>query len=136
MRIIVDTNRILSALLRDGTDRKIISSQNINFFTLDYVLGEIGKYMGDITKKSRLSKEEIETLLSIFMENVAIVSDKKVKSKMKEAMDIMKDIDAKDAPILACALAIPNDGIWSEDKHVHTQNRIKALHSADLLNYI
>lgn len=136
MRIVVDTNRILSALLKDGMDRKIISSQNINFFTLDYVLEEIGKYMGYIIKKSGLPKEEIETLLSLFMENVAIVSDKKVKSKMKEAMDIMKDIDAKDAPILACALAVPNDGIWSEDKHVHKQSVIKALHSADLLNYI
>jgi len=135
MRIVVDTNRILSALLKDGTDRKIISSQNISFFTLDYVLGEIDKYMSNIIRKSGLSKEEIETLLSLFMENIAIVSDKKVKSKMKEAMGIMKDIDLKDAPVLACALAVPNDGIWSGDKHLHKQKRIKALYSEDLMKY-
>ncbi len=136
MRIVIDTNRILSALLKDSADRKIILSQNMDFFSLDYVLQEINKYMDYIAKKSDLSKEEIETLLNLFMENVAIVSDKKVKSKMKEAMGIMKEIDAKDAPILACALAIQNDGIWSEDKHLHKQKKVKAWHSKDLMKYI
>ena len=136
MRVVVDTNRILSALLKAGMDRKIISSQNIGFFTLDYVLGEINKHMAYIIEKSGLSKGEIETLLNLFMENIAIVSDKEVKSGMMEAMNIMKAIDPKDAPILACALAIPNDGIWSGDEHLHRQKRVKAWHSSDLMNYI
>ena len=137
MRIIVDTNRILSALIRDGRDRKIICSQNIHFFTLDYVLEEINKYMDYIIDKSELSKEEVDTLLSLFMENIIIVTDEKIKLKMGEAMEIMKGIDPKDAPILSCALALQNnDGLWSEDKHLHKQKRVKAWHSKDLLKYI
>ena len=54
MRLIVDTNRILSALVRDGRDRKVISSQNMDFFTLDYVLEEIGKYRRYIVNKSKV----------------------------------------------------------------------------------
>ena len=82
MRIVVDTNRILSALLKDSRDRKIISSQNIDFFTLDYVLEEIHKYMDYIVEKSNLSKDEIDTLLNLFMENISIVPDNKVKSNV------------------------------------------------------
>jgi len=35
MRIIVDSNRIISALIKEGVSRKILSSKNIEFFTVD-----------------------------------------------------------------------------------------------------
>lgn len=136
MRIIVDTNRILSALLSDGLSRKIITSKNFDFYTLDYVHQEIQKYMGYIKEKSGLSENEINTLICIFMENITILSDEELNSKMDEAKDIMKDIDIKDASILACALAIPNDGIWTEDKHFQKQKRVKVWRSIELLRYI
>ncbi len=136
MRIIVGSNIILSALLKRGLSRKIISSQNIEFYTLDYVLGEPRKYFDYIAEKSGVSKTGIETLLSFFMENITIIPDEKIKSKMNEAKEIMKNIDIKDAPIVACALAIPNDSIWTTDKHFEKQKRIKVWHSIDLLEYI
>ena len=136
MRIVVDTNRILSALLKDGTDRKIISSQNIDFFSLGYALDEIENHMDYIIGKSGLPKENVDTLLNLIMEKIDIVTHEEIEAKMNEAMEIMEKIDQKDAPILACALAIQNDGIWSEDKHLHKQKRVKAWHSEDLLEYI
>lgn len=44
MRVIVDSNRIISALIKEGVSRKILSSKNIEFFTVDYVIKEINKY--------------------------------------------------------------------------------------------
>lgn len=136
MRIIVDSNRILSALLKGGLSRKIISSQAIEFYTIDYVLKEIRKYMDYIVEKSGMPKDEIESLLGFFMENITIVTDEEVRSKMEEAEKIMKNIDIRDSPILACALAIPNDGIWTEDRHFEKQDKVKVWHSADLLEYL
>jgi len=136
MRLIVDSNRIISALIKEGVSRKILSSKNIEFFTIDYVLSEINKYKGAIIKKSNMSKEEIDTLFSLVMENISIAQDEDVKNKMKEAQRIMKDSDEKDAPFLAAALAIPNDGIWSHDKHFEKQNKVKVWISKDLLKYI
>jgi predicted nucleic acid-binding protein len=69
------------------------------------------------------------------MEKMIIISDDKVKSKIKEAIQIMKDIDIKDAPILAAALAVPNDGIWSHDKHFEKQNKIRIFLDQDLIQY-
>ena len=37
----------------------------------------------------------------------------------------MDKIDPDDTPFIALALAVENDGIWSDDKHFEQQNRIK-----------
>lgn len=136
MRVIVDSNRIISALIKEGISRKILSSKNIEFFSVDYVMKEINKYKAVIIEKSTMSKEEIDTLFSLVMDNIDIVPEKDIKSKMKEALDIMKDIDTKDAPFIAAALAIPNDGIWSHDRHFEMQTKVKRWLAKDLIKYV
>jgi predicted nucleic acid-binding protein len=136
MRVIVDTNRILAALLKEGSSRQILTSDNIEFYSADYVLNEVLKYKSEIVIKSGLSEVEIETMLNLAMEKITIISDDKIKSKIKEAIEIMKGIDIKDVPILAAALAIPIDGIWSHDKHFEKQRKIKIFLDKDLISYI
>ena len=70
------------------------------------------------------------------MENINIIPEEDVKSKMKEALAIMKNIDTKDAPFIAAALAIPNDGIWSHDRHFEKQKKVKQWLAKNLLKYI
>jgi predicted nucleic acid-binding protein len=113
-----------------------LSSKNIEFFTVDYVTKEISKYKSVITEKSTMSPEADDTLFSLVMENINIIPEEDVKSKMKEAFHIMKDIDTKDAPFVAAALTMPNDGIWSHDKHFEKQNKVKIWLAKDLLKYI
>ena len=135
MKVIVDTNRILAALIRKGSSRRILVSDNIEFYTVDYVLREIHKYKELIIRKSEMEEDEIETLLSLVTEKITIISDLRVKSKMKEAISIMKDIDKKDAPILAAALSVENEGIWTHDKHFEKQDKVKIFLDSDLLSY-
>lgn len=83
-----------------------------------------------------MSKENVELLFALFSENIETVSDYDIKRKMSEAKEIMKNIDINDAPILACALAIRNQGIWTEDKHFEKQDKIRMWKSIELLDYI
>ncbi len=136
MKLIVDTNRIIAALIKDGLARAIVSSKNIEFYTPDYVLDEVKKHFDYIIRKSGMTKENIELLFLLFMQNIRTILDKEIKVKIKEAIKIMKDIDINDAPILACALAMPNDGIWTEDKHFEQQNIIKVWKTKDLMRLI
>lgn len=135
MRIIVDSNRLISALIKKGVSRKILSSKNIDFYSIDYVMGEVDKYRDIIEKKSKMSKEEVDTLFSMVMENIDIVSEEEVKANMKEAKKIMDDIDPKDTPFIAAALAISSD-IWSHDKHFEKQNKVKCWLAKDLLKFV
>src|SRR3989344_3215418 len=136
MKIVVDTNRILAALLSKGDTRKIILSSNIEFYTLDYVTEEINKYMNYILEKTRMDKKDVDLLLSLFMQNITIIPEEDIKTNMKKALEIMKRVDSKDAPIVACALSVKKSIIWSEDKHFDRQNKIKIYKTKDVLRYI
>ena len=136
MRIIVDTNRIISALIKEGLTRDVITSEKIEFYSLDYVTEEVRKYIEYIISKSTLNKKEIELLFMLLMEKINIVPDEKIKTYMKEATNIMKNIDERDAPIMACALAVPNEGIWTEDKHFKQQDKVRVWATEELSKYI
>ena|SRR3989338_6311455 len=136
MRIIVDTNRVIAALIKDGLARTIISSRNISFYSPEHVLEEVEKYLPYVIEKSKMSRENIELLFALFSENIETVSDYDVKRKMPEAIKIMENIDINDAPILACALAIRNQGIWTEDRHFEKQSKARMWKSIELLEYV
>lgn len=136
MRIIVDSNRIISALIKNGSSRVIINSDLFEFYTPDYVIEEVLSYNQEIIKKSKLDARSVELLFLLFTEKINIVPYEEIKTKLSEAMQIMKDIDIYDSPILACALVVPNDGIWSEDKHFERQNNVKVWKTKELLKYL
>ncbi len=136
MRLIVDTNAILSGLLKKGLSREIIQSELFEFYTIPYAFEEIEKYKDFIIVESKLEENELSALIRLFKDRIKFVPEKDVLVKMNEALKIMRAIDIKDAPILACALTISNDGIWSQDRHFEKQNVVKAWKTLDLIKFI
>ena len=59
-----------------------------------------------------------------------------IQPYFKEAEKIIGNIDPKDVPFVALALAIENEGIWSNDKHFEEIKQIKIWKTSDLLEYI
>jgi len=57
MKLVIDTNIIISALIKNGISRRIIVSPLINFVTPEYTLQEISKYEKLICKKAKLSND-------------------------------------------------------------------------------
>jgi predicted nucleic acid-binding protein len=55
---------------------------------------------------------------------------------MPEARKIMDKIDPSDTPFMALALAVENDGIWSDDRHFLRQRRVKTWKTKDLLGLV
>lgn len=41
MRVVIDTNRIIAALIKEGISRKIIFNRNFEFVAPDYAIEEI-----------------------------------------------------------------------------------------------
>jgi len=70
MRLIVDSNEIISALIKHGMTRTIITSDTIEFYSLEYVIDEIRKYMNYIVEKTDMNKREVELLFRLFMQNI------------------------------------------------------------------
>ncbi len=135
MKILVDTNRIMAALIKDSNSRKIIRESNIEFVTIGLSKEELQKYKDYIKEKSGVTDEEFRYLFNRIMRNVSVLRDDLIKPFMQEAKSIMDDIDKKDTPFIAAALAT-NLPIWSDDKHFEEQNKIKIFKTQDLVKPI
>lgn len=136
MILIVDTNEIISALIKDSFSRKILLHPKFSFYTPDFTLDEIEKHLSLITRKSALPRRNVVLLLNTLLEKIEIVEFNKYKHKYNEAQNIINKIDPDDVPFIALALSLPNDGIWSNDKHFLKQKIIKVWTTEDLIKLI
>ncbi len=136
MKLIIDTNILISSLLKDSTTREILFNESLSFYLPEIVLNEVNKYLPYIIQKSELSEEEIKKLLNTLLENLILVPIDEYEKKMDEGIKIIGNIDDKDTQFIALALSIENDGIWSNDKHFEKQKKIRVFKTIDILNFL
>ena len=132
MKIVIDTNMIIAALIKDSKAREIIISDYFDFVSPDFVLDEIYKYEDYICEKSGLSKDEFELLIALIFQKIKIISSQYYKDYLKESKKIMEE-DVKDAPYVACYFALKCTGIWTNDNDYKNKEKIKVLSTKDLL---
>ena len=111
MRIVIDANMVIAALVRDSKAREIIMSDKFDFVSPDFVLDEIYKYEDEICEKAGLSKIEFELLMALIFQKISIINADYYETYKENAKNIMKE-DVKDVPYVACYLALKCDGIW------------------------
>ena len=136
MKLVIDTNVVISALVRDGFSRKIILYENIELVSPEFSLKEIYKYKELILEKSGLTEEEFKNLLFAILSKIKIIPKSKYESFINKADELIGKIDPKDIPFLALALSFQNDGIWSDDAHFKKQNKIKAWTTKEIISII
>jgi len=133
IRLVADTNAIIASLISDSSSRRILINQNFEFSVPDFSKAEIAKYKQAICKKAEITPEDFDILLSVLFEKINIIPEEEYDHKMDEAKRLIGEIDIKDVPFIACALAIKTEGIWTEDKGFLKQSKIKIFRTKDLL---
>ena len=136
LRLIVDTNIIMAAMLKDSSARKILLSTPIDFYVPEFVFEEIEEHIAELSKKNRLSVETNREVLAIIRRYVHVIGKKDLEKVYPEAEAIMKGIDIDDSACLAAALSIECDGIWSHDRHLTKQDRVRIWLLKDLVHFI
>ncbi len=133
MKLVVDTNIVLKALIRNSTVRAILVSPRHQLYLPEHAVDETRRHLDTVELKTGLSEEEIETVLNTLINNIEVVRSKDMSDKWEEAMKVMKPIDIEDVPFVAAALSISCDGIWSDDRHLKRQTRVKVWTTKDML---
>lgn len=134
MNLVVNTNRIIAALLRDSVSRRILFSGKADFCTLETAKDEVSKHRDYLLKKSKLSQAEFDTALRLIMAKMTIHPKEGIEEPVyREARKIMDAIDPDDTQFIALALATSNDGIWTEDKHFLKQKEVPVWSTSRLL---
>ena len=126
MIIVVDSNIIISALIKDSFIRKLIYEIWEELILPELVLEEIKSH----------NEEEIDNALKLILKNMRIIPDEIIKPFIKEAYEIIGKVDEKDVLFVACALAHSESVIWSDDKDFEQQNKILVLKTKDVKNLI
>ncbi len=133
MKVIVDTNILISALIKNSTTRKIIMESGLRFYYPSIAMQEIEKYKTIILEKSGLSNRSYHEILEAILNYIILVPQEIITPFVKEAERIMGNIDKKDVIFIALALAISNNGIWSEDGDFKKQNMIRVWTTKEIL---
>ncbi len=133
MRLVIDTNIIISSLISNSTRRYILMNSNIEFIAPEYTFTEILKHAGLIERKAKLPSKDVQYVVDMLFSRITIYPKEEYADCYMQAKEIMKDIDPDDAPFLALAMKTRVDGIWSEDKGFQKQNRVKVYSTKELL---
>lgn len=128
--MVIDTNCIISSLIKNGLSRWIIVSDALKFITPEYTLTELSKHKTTICRKAHLNQEEFKLLLDLLFEYIEIISIEEYNEFFNKAKTLIDDID--DVSFVALYLAKDADGIWSDDKHFKTQRTLKIYRTRDL----
>ena len=136
MLIVVDANRIFSALLSKGKVFDIFLLNHLikkfDFITPEYLFFEIGKHVGEIVKRSRLNKDELGEVFEFMKRQIIIISSKEFIEYKNDAMELAPH--SKDIPYFALALSF-NAAIWSDEKAFKKQNKVKIFSTKELKRF-
>lgn len=95
MIIVVDTNRMIAALIKDSFSRKIISSPKLKLVCVNFGKKEIEKYKHEIIEKANITGEEFESLIAIILSKIDFISDLVIEEHIDKAKEIMDKIHRK-----------------------------------------
>ncbi|MEI6058538.1 MAG: PIN domain-containing protein [archaeon] len=133
--LVLDTNILMSALIRNSLTREIIESLKINYLFPDYGLDEIYSNKKEIIMKAKISEREFDILLLRILKYVRVIPFDVISSYATKADEIIGCIHKTDVPFIATALAF-NCPVWSDDKHFKKQDRVKVLTSKDMIEML
>jgi predicted nucleic acid-binding protein len=127
--LLVDTTVLYSAVIYKGLENRVLLSGDHIFITTEFVISEIQRI---IITKGGLSRSEAQMMIRSMP--ILIAESDLFKNKLKEADELMGKRDRSDVPLVALALSIDHDGIWSTDKDFDVvKGRFKVWKTRELL---
>jgi predicted nucleic acid-binding protein len=135
MELVVDTNVLFSFFKSDSSTRKIIIGTSLTLYAPQETFTELIKYTDEICHKSSISRKEFDHIRTRLSSLIKTIPQSTFRKEYDDAKSFLLDIAKEDAPFvgLAMHLGIP---LWSNDKALKKQNKVKVLSTADLIKIV
>jgi len=131
MKLVADANIIISCLIKEGKSIELLLDLFFEIYAPEFILKEISNHKYEILGKLKRSEKEFAEAIDKIKEVVKFVPDEELIEYSDEAKQISPDLD--DALYFALALKL-NCPIWSNDKRLKGQNKIKIYSTEDLID--
>jgi len=135
MKVILDTNILISALIRNSITRKIIFTSYLDFYYPKQSIEEVYRHKNLILKKSGMTSKNFDELFSSLLEVIHLVSEEIVEVGLDMAKKTGIE-DSDDFVFLACAFEIAGSILWSDDKGFETQNSVKVMKTEEIIKLL
>ena len=136
MKIVIDSNILFSALIKDSITRRIILDYENQFLFPSYIFEEMEIHKTELLTKSKMKEKDFEELLNLLLRKVIIIPNEVLSHYKKEAYQIIKDIDPDDAIFIACALAFTDSVLWSDDKKLKQQSKVRIINTNEIYSLV
>jgi predicted nucleic acid-binding protein len=120
---------LLACFSKESFTRELILRHPIDLVSAPYLLVEFEEYKDEIFLKSHLDKWVLLEIENILLSKIIIIPQDETKHLTKEAISISLDLD--DSPFFEVALHL-DIPIWSNDKRLKEQNRVKVLSTEEV----
>lgn len=136
MRLILDTNILIAALIKDSLTREILFWPGFEFLLPEYALEEVNRHKAKIVRHARLKSKDIDLLLGLLLESITVIPVERIAPYLQAAEALIGAVDPDDVPFVALALAEANDGIWSNDRAFEQLQGIQLWTTSDIKAYL
>jgi len=136
LKLIVDTNIVLAAVIRDSTTRRLLFEPRLELLSPDFLFEEGKRHTQedeDIRVKTGLSTDELTALFEMACTRIKLVPFSEYSEKIQEAKKLSKH--KEDEPYFAVALKT-RCPIWSSDKGMMEQNEVEIITTGQLISWL
>ena len=132
MKLVVDANVVISALIADSKTRELIVTLEPDLLTPEFVYEEIENYTELIVEKSGMNPERVTKFVDLLFQHIEVVPASKFYPYIEEADAAIGETDPDDVLYVACALA-GDAAIWSDDTDFDEQDVVEVYSTTDVI---
>lgn len=133
MKLVIDSNILFACAIKAGATAELVFFDALELFAPEFIFEEFEEYKELLIKKSHGSTKEFDIIVSILSERVKAVPRDEFSEFFREAVLISPDPDDVLYFSLALKLGCP---IWSNDKKLKEQSKVKIFSTEELLKLV
>jgi len=133
MKLVLDANVLISALLGSRRTIGLIRMGQHSFYAPRKIVDEVVKYAAETREKAGQTSDEFKDTLAALLVFINVTSPETYASHLDHARSLLEKRDANDAEYLALAFTIQADAVWTNDKDFTVQKNVRVLSTDALL---
>ena len=130
MLLVADANELFGAIIAQGSTLNLFFDRRLEIVSPKFILEEFREHKAEIIKKSGLNETDVSSFLILLSPKIKFFNTEQFDEFLEGAKEISPDPD--DIEYFALALKL-NCAIWSEDKELKKQSKVKIFLTSDLL---
>jgi len=133
MKLVIDANVVISALIADSKTRELIVTLEPDLLTPAFVYDEIENYEDLIVEKSGMELDRVAQFIDLLFQYIEATPASEFYPAIERADKAIGDTDPDDVLYVACAIAC-DTAIWSDDSDFDEQDMVEAYTTSDVIN--